>query len=603
MDRGSRLWRIHNQELHIVITLANNTVELITERSSQSPAALALSADGLTFTHHELEARSSQLGHYLRSLGVRREEPVGLLIRRSPAAVIGALGILKAGAAYLPLDPAYPADRLSFMLKDAGVRVVLAGGALPALPLGAFEFVNLDTDAARIGSHSTEAPSIEVTPGDLAYIIYTSGSTGQPKGVEVTHGGLSNLVCWHQEAFGVSSRDRASQVASFGFDAAVWEIWPYLSAGASVHFAGDAARTEPEALRDWMVEQRITIGFVPTPVAEHMIALSWPLETSLRCMLTGADTLRGHPQSGLPFMLVNNYGPTECTVVSTSGVVAPGGPRDQQPSIGRPIRNAYLRILDQDFRPVQPGETGELYIGGAGLARGYVNRPDLTAEKFIRDPFEPDSNARLYRTGDLARCLPDGRIAFAGRTDNQIKVRGYRIEPDEIVRVLTSHPCVRSAVVAACPDSFGEKNLVAYLVRTELRAASDSDLRESLRLRLPEYMVPDAFVWLDRFPLTVNGKVDLNALQSAAVPEDVAGETETRLVSMLTRLLKVTELDRHQNFFQIGGSSLLGAQLVARVRETFGVELTLRKLFEAPTAATLAVTIEALRSRGAKGTK
>ena len=489
-----------------------------------------------------MNTRSNQLAQLLRALGVGSGAPVALLLDRSPQAVLAMLGILKAGGAYLPLDVAYPADRLAFMLADAQVRVVVTDSSCKArLPGGAWKVIALDSDCHEFERLPDTPPSIEIHPHSLAYIMYTSGSTGEPKGVLITHGNLSNLVEWHLQEFKVTAEDRASQVASLAFDAAVWEIWPYLLAGASIHFATAQARAEPEALRDWLVEEKINISFVPTTLAEHMLSLAWPASTSLRFLLTGADTLRRYPPTGLPFTLINNYGPTEGTVVSTSGSIPAGGPADQIPPIGKAIRNVQTYVLDRELRPVETGAAGELFIGGAGVSRGYLNRPELTAEKFLRDPFNSDPQARMYRTGDLARYLPDGQIAFLGRIDNQIKIRGYRIEPEEIGTVLTRHPGVRSAVASAVADAHGEKRLVAYVVRENAAAIDRSDLKTFMRARLPEYMVPEEFIWLERLPLTVNGKVDYGALpklESQRTTSDEGALIEVRISALVSDLLR-----------------------------------------------------------------
>ena len=569
----------------------------VSAQALASPDSVALASADKVLTYRELETRANQLAQYLRTLGVRPDAVVALLMDRLPQAVIGMLGILKSGGAYLPLDAAYPADRLAFMLADAGVEVVVTDtDSKGRLPVGASKVIAVDGDRLQLEQFPSTNPSIEIDSNSLAYVIYTSGSTGEPKGVLITHSNLANLVEWHRGQFQIVPEDRASQIASLGFDAAVWEIWPYLSAGASIHFANETARAEPETLRDWLVEERINIGFVPTALAEHMLTLPWPASTSLRFLLTGADTLRRYPPSGLPFKLINNYGPTEGTVVSTSCMVPAEGPADQTPPIGWAIRNVQTYVLDQALRAVEQGAAGELFIGGAGVAAGYLNRPELTAEKFVRDPFRSDPQAKLYRTGDLARCLPDGQIAFLGRMDNQIKIRGYRIEPEEISAVLTRHPTVRSAVVRAWADSHGEKRLLAYVVSENATRVDHSELKTFMRARLPEYMVPAEFVWLERLPLTLNGKVDHGALpepKSQPATTEEGALIEVRLSLLLSDLLGLQEVGREENFFMLGGHSLLGAQLLARIREVFGVSLTLRSLFQAATVASLSAAIEA----------
>jgi amino acid adenylation domain-containing protein len=575
--------------------------ELVAAQASQTPGALCLTAGTKALTYRELDRRANHLANHLRSLGVGRDTLVGLCLPRSPDMVVGALGILKAGGAYVPMDPAYPADRLAFMLDDAQAPVLLSSQTLATqLPAAKRELVYLD--APEIAKEAADSPAVEVEPGDLAYVIYTSGSTGKPKGVEITHGGLANLVSWHREAFSVTAADRASHVAGLGFDAAVWELWPYLAAGASVHLADEDTRNSADLLRDWLTAQKITIGFVPTPLVERLITLKWPRETDLRILLTGGDMLHHYPPAELPFLLVNNYGPTECTVVATSGLVLPDDPPNGPPPIGRGIANTRIHLLDEHLQPVPPGVPGEICIGGAGLARGYHNRPDLTAERFIPDPFAVDSGGRLYRTGDLGRLLPDGQLAFLGRMDDQIKIRGYRIEPSEISSVLNRQPEVRESLVSAREDTPGNKRLVAYVVLDPDSSLTHTELRQFVGRFVPEYMLPAAFVRLDAFPLTPHGKIDraalpapdaMNSLQDE-VSEGPRTETEQRVAEILGALLDLEEIGLDDNFFMLGGHSLLGAQVITRLREAFGVEMGLRNLFEAPTVAALSTEVQRL---------
>jgi amino acid adenylation domain-containing protein len=451
-----------------------------------------------------------------------------------------------------------------------------------------------------VAGHSAAAAECYAKSEDLAYVIYTSGSTGRPKGVEITHKNLLNLVFWHQNEFKVSSNDRASQLASPGFDAAVWELWPYLTAGASVHLVDEEVRSQPGALRDWLVQHRITIGFVPTPVAERMMTLEWPSHTALRTLLTGADTLHGYPPRNLPFAFVNNYGPTECTVVATSGAVLPEEHPDVLPTIGRPISNVEILILDERLRPVPVGTTGEIYIGGAGVGRGYLNSPELTAAKFIANPFETTGSGRLYRTGDLGCYLADGQISFQGRIDDQIKIRGYRIEPNEIVATLNQHPSVEASAVVAREQAGSDKHLVAYVVLRPDAQITIPVLRNFLHERLPEHMVPRVFVQLYSMPLNANGKIDTvnlpapdeqNTIVNSELPSP-RNIVEERLVQILTKLLNIRSVDINDNFFLLGGHSLLAAQLLASMRDVFDVELPLRTIFDSPTIAALSLEIE-----------
>src|SRR6202790_2657346 len=426
-------------------------------------------------TYRGMNARANQLPHRLRSLGIGPHVPVGLCMERSVELPIAALGILKAGGAYVPLDPSYPSRRLSMLLEDSGTPVVVTQpGVAGKLPAGKWKTVVLDGDGLDSDGDAAVLPVANTTPENLAYIIFTSGSTGQPKGVEITHGSLLSLVTWHQRAFNLSPVDRVTMLASPGFDAAVWEIWPYLPAGASLYVVDDAIRTAPAALRDWIVRSGITISFLPTVLAESMIGLQWAPARPFRVWRPVADPLRRYPPRDLPVALINTYGPTECTVVATSGRIdseASSGPSPEKrsndlPSIGRPIDGVSAYVVDQHLQRVPDGTAGELLIGGRGVGRGYLNAPELTAEKFVPDSFGGDPAARLYRTGDLGRLLPDGQIAFMGRIDDQIKVMGHRIEPNEIVTVLNRHPEIHASFVCAYADPSGNQRLVAYVVPT-----------------------------------------------------------------------------------------------------------------------------------------
>ena len=577
--------------------------QLVAEQAFRTPDALALHAGADSISYEELDRKANPLAHYLISLGVGSESIVGICLERSPEAIVSALAVFKAGGAYLPLDPAYPRERLSMMLNDAQPRVVLTTSEMAShISEGNWKVVVLDDARKQIEGFSTTAPSISSEPENLAYVIYTSGSTGEPKGVEITNASLMNLIEWHQHAFGITAHDRASLLASVGFDASVWETWPYLTAGASLHLPTNEMRVSPELLRDWVVQERISISFLPTVLAESLMSLTWPDETSLRFLLTGADTLRRFPSADLPFAVINNYGPTECTVVATSGVVTPGLDRELLPTIGRPISNTSIYILDSEMKQVPVGEAGEIYIGGSGVARGYLNRPELTGERFVRDRFSGDSNARLYRTGDIGSLLSNGEIAYVGRVDDQIKVLGYRIEPNEIIAVLNRHPDVEASVVVARSVDCSEKQLAAYVVASGENELTADSLREFLRLELPDYMVPPVFVRIESLPLTQNGKIDRDALPAPDASNTLweqdftAPRTplEERLAETLSSLLGIEAVSVNDNFFLLGGHSLLGTQLIGQIRGAFGVDLALRSLFDSPTIAELAIEVEEL---------
>lgn len=576
----------------------------VEREAARHPDEAALVDAHGSITWRELNERSASLATRLRSLGVAPDSPVALCMPGSPAMIVAALGIARAGGAYVPLDPALPEERLAGIVRDSGARVLVTCDRAATWAVECVErIVVLDADGPSVDAPPDANTDADVTPDSLAYIIYTSGSTGKPKGVEVTHRSLMNLVSWHQHAFSVSRTDRATQLAGVGFDAAVWEVWPYLAAGAPIHFAPAAVRTDPEAMRDWLLDQRITITFVPTVMAERLIEMAWPADAPLRVMLTGGDALHSYPPPGLPFELVNNYGPTECTVVATSGAVRPGGRGAEPPSIGCAITNVRAYVVDGRLQEVADGIPGELCIGGVSVARGYRNRPDLTAERFVPDPFYPEPGARMFRTGDIVRRLPGGELAFVGRLDDQVKLRGYRIEPGEVTFALKRHRGVRDGVVVAAGDGADGKRLVAYWVPVagDLTPSAD-DLVAFLRRSLPDYMVPSAFVRLDALPLTPNGKVDRAALLDPVVrdaaPADafVAPRTavEQDVAGILAPLLGLDRVSADANFFLLGGHSLLGTQLVTRLRDHFDVELSLKALFDAPTVAEIAAEIERL---------
>jgi len=581
-----------------------DVLHLFERQVEKNPHAIAVTSRHGELTYRELNQLAEALARQLHWCGVGAEMLVGLCVPRSPAMLVGALAIFKAGGAYLPLDPSEPEARLNFMFNDAGVSVVVTEQSLKQKLSGGDRHVIALDELGRLTEGNGEKAATPVIAGSidpksLAYVIYTSGSTGTPKGVEIAYESLSNLVAWHQCAFKVIAQDRASCVARVGFDAAVWEIWPYLAAGASLHLPEGEKLKDPEAFQSWLIERGITISFVPTPMAERLLALRWPEQTALRLMLTGGDTLHVYPPPDLPFLLVNNYGPTECAVVATSGLVPARRGENRLPPIGRPIDNSQVYIFDDMMREVAPGTAGEIYIGGLGVARGYRNRPELTEERFLPNPFD---GTRLFKTGDCAQTLPDGQIAFLGRFDEQIKIRGFRIEPNEIVAALNQHPAVSQSVVVAREISGGDSQLVAYFVAKADHLATVSELRAFLGARLPAYMVPAMYVTVDAIPLTPNGKVDRGALPapnaSNTLGEDVfhAPQTEIEQVvaGILAPLLGVERVDVEANFFALGGHSLLGIQLISRVRDSLGVELSLRTVFEAPSVAELSAEIERL---------
>jgi amino acid adenylation domain-containing protein len=586
-------------------TKGATVVGLIDQAVAGEPHQVAVRAPDAILSYGELSARADRLARMLRRLGVKPGDLVGQCLERSASLVVAALGIVRAGAAYVAIDPMYPADRVQWMLDDSGATAVVSD-VITAARLGRYgdrptvvlENGGLADDAHPDGDWSLPGPPL---PRAIAYVVYTSGSTGRPKGVLVEHAGLANLVEWHRAAFALSAGDRCTQISSPGFDAAIWEIWPSLSVGATINVVPEELRTDPIPLRDWLVTEGITVTFLPTPLAEGVMGLAWPDGTALRYLLTGGDALTRRPRPDLGFTVVNNYGLSETTVVATSGPVAADG--DGPPSIGRPIAGIVAEVVDGRLKPVEPGGDGELLLGGVAIARGYLNRPELSAERFIDGP-----NGRRYRTGDRVREHPNGEIEFLGRLDDQLSIRGFRVEPGEIAAALNSHPAIEASLAVGVGRSSSERRLVAYVVAADALRPHGDELAEFLGGSLPDYMVPSTFVWLDRLPLTEHGKVDREALPAPAdVPADEdqerqpLTEIETATVSVVSELLDIEKIGMNQDFFLLGGHSMLGAQLIVRLEDMFGVEIGLRYLFDHPTPAEIAAEVERQIAAGQVG--
>jgi amino acid adenylation domain-containing protein len=577
--------------------------DLVANVAEERPHAVALTTASGKLTYGEMNARANILAGYLRSLGAGPEVLVGISLERSFDQIISILAVMKSGGAFLPLDPTWPASRLRKLLDDAQAPLVVTSAEhAELLTANGRTAIVPGRDQDKIASAVSSEIVPKVRRENLAYVIYTSGSTGEPKGAEVTHGNLLNLIFWHRSAFGVTASDRASHLAGLAFDASVWEVWPYLTAGATVALVDETTRTSPDLLRRFIVDEKINVAFLPTALAEPMIAADWPAGTALRFLLTGADTLHDRPRTSLPFTLINNYGPTECTVVATSGPIEAAGDSQELPPIGMPIANTKIYLLDGKHQPVAPGEVGEIYIGGTGVGRGYRNRDALTAERFLPDPFRQAPDARMYRTGDLGRLRQDSQIGYHGRVDNQEKIRGHRVEPEEIAAALNRHPQVMSCAVVARAGEQGDKHLVGYVVPAAGGEPNANELHEFLAGLLPDYMIPAAFVRIDTLPLTTSGKIDRTALP-APCADNTLGQTghrspqtpiEIRLAEIVAGVLGTTQIGIDDNFFMTGGHSLLGTQVVMRARDSFDVDLTLRHLFQAPTVAKLAAVIEDL---------
>ncbi|WP_331375415.1 amino acid adenylation domain-containing protein [Sinorhizobium chiapasense] len=589
--------------------------ELFEAQVRRAPDAVAVVCEDEQLSYGELNQRANRLAHHLIALKVRPDQPVAICLERSPAMVVGVLAILKSGGAYLPLDPAYPSARLRQVLDDAAPLLLLCDAAgraaLGVEALTGLTVVDLEpaTPAwAELSAADPDQRALGLTSRHLAYVIYTSGSTGTPKGAQNEHRAIINRLIWMQKAYALKATDVVLQKTPFGFDVSAWEFFWTLLEGASLVLAPPGAHKDPEALAELMISQRVTTAhFVPSMLASFMDTKGVDRCTSLQRLLCSGEALPGSivhkVRRLLPWTGLHNlYGPTEAAI----DVTAWSCPDDFDGSIvpiGRPIANTRIYLLDGHGVPVPFGAVGELYIGGAGVARGYLNRPDLTAERFLADPFSDEPGARMYRTGDLARYLPDGNLEYLGRTDDQVKIRGFRIEPGEIAARLVEHAFVREAVVVAQEDRAGDKRLIAYVVAAAEHAgeAEGSDLAGTLRAhlhaRLPDYMVPSAFVKLSALPLTPNGKLDRKGLP---VPEDEAyarrsyaaprGEVETTLAAIWAELLGVERVGRHDHFFELGGHSLMAVQLMERLRRlSLGVEV--RTLFARPVLADLAASL------------
>ena len=573
--------------------------ELIALQAEHTPDAVAASYEGRDLTYRELDRRANQLAHHLIALGAGLDDRVGVLLDRSLEMIVGLLGVLKAGAAYVPLDPTWPAERLALLVGSAGVRTVLAQAHLSELlPRRGETAVLLDEGWPEIAARPPEMPAVRASEDNLAYALFTSGSTGAPKGVMIPHRGIVNRLLWMQEAYGLSPEDRVLQKTPFSFDVSLWEFfWPLL-AGARLVFARPEGHRDPEYLVDLIARERITtLHFVPSMLQVFLEAPGLSGLSSLRLVMASGEAL--------PLELVrrffsriqgaelhNLYGPTEASVDVSFWACEPDPARPAVP-IGRPISNLCLYVVDRDLRPQPTGVPGELLLGGVGLARGYLGRPDLTAASFVPDPFGGVAGGRLYRTGDLTRALPDGPIEFLGRIDHQVKIRGFRIELGEIEAALASRPGVRECVVVV-----RDGRLVAYLAGESLPEAGE--LREFLASLLPEYMVPAVYVPLERLPLSANGKVDRRALPEPERTRDAGVEpvaprtrTEETLAEIWKELLGLDEVGVEDRFFDLGGHSLLAVQVLARVRQTFGVEVSLRDVFKSPTVAGLAQLVDA----------
>ena len=577
--------------------------ELFERQVEQSPEAVAVVSGSAQFTYRELNARANQLARFLSRFGVGPDSLVGLCVERSPEMIVGILGILKAGAGYVPMDPTYPTDRLSFMLQDANVFVLLTQShLLDALPRHNGPRLSLDSDWDSIVKEQEDNLPARATPGNLAYVIYTSGSTGQPKGVMIPHRGLVNYLSWCTEAYEVAKGCGAPVHSSISFDLTITSLFSPLMVGRSIFLVADGVENLVEAL---LARDNFSLVKI-TPAHLRALAELMPADQvagRVRALVIGGEALHmeslGFWRTHAPATrLINEYGPTEtvvgCCVYEVGADDATFGPVP----IGRPVANTQLYVLDENLQPAEKGITGELYIGGDGVGLGYLGSRQLTDERFIPDPFSKDRHARLYRTGDLARFNSDGILEYLGRVDDQVKIKGFRIELGEVEVILNQHCSVRDCAVLAREDAAGEKRLVAYVVCDQAELEDLDDLRKFMKAKVPDYMVPATFVGMESLPLTTNGKVDRKALPAPERKSNgcqqisVAKHTvfEQTLMKIWAEVLKLDQVGIDDNFFDLGGDSILGTLILARAAQT-GVKISPRQLFEHQTIAELSKAI------------
>jgi amino acid adenylation domain-containing protein len=586
---------------------------LFEQQVERTPHAIAVVHQRLQMTYAELNAKANKLAHHLKNLGVGQESLVGVCVERSVEMLVAVLATLKTGGAYLPLDPTYPKSRLDFMLNDSGVKVLLSEARLlQALPEYNGTIVCLDEDAAVIDGCNDDNLSEAARPIDLAYVIYTSGSTGNPKGTMVEHHSIVNFIEAAAQEYAISPADRVLQFASLSFDTSAEEIFPALIKGATVVLRTDAMLSSARDFLHACDELEITVLDLPTAywheLADELTTDSLRLPESLRLVILGGEKAlperlaSWRQRASATVRLVNTYGPTETTVVATVcdlAMMTNEPPINNEVPIGRPLRNTLVYVLDPDLRPVPIGVPGELYIGGAGVARGYLHRPELTAEKFITNPFGDARAPRLYKTGDVVRYRSDGNIEFLSRLDNQVKIRGFRVEAGEVEQAIRSHARVSDVIVLVQEDAAGEKRLVAYVVAAQAKQPTTTELREFLSTRLPAYMLPSAFVVIESFPLLPNGKINRQALPSFkqerptldaafAPPRSPLEESVARV---WREVLKKEQVGIRDNFFELGGHSLLGAKLISNLRRSLHCELSLIDVFQSPTIERLTEVI------------
>ena len=574
--------------------------QLLEQQVTKTPDAIAVVFEDKHLTYAELNNKANRLAHYLQQLGVGKDILVGICLERSLDLIVALLAVLKAGGAYVPLDPTYPLERLKFMVEDAKLEIILTQQKLRGLGIDSPKAIELDTDWETIAQHSLTPVGCEFQPESLAYVIYTSGSTGKPKGVQIGHRQVINFLTSMSFQPGCDRQDILLAVTSISFDIAVLEIFLPLIVGAKVILVSREVALDGQKLRSALNRYNPTIMQATPATWKLLLEAGWQGCDRLKILCGGEALKKNLAQQLLPKVasLWNMYGPTETTIWSAIEPVQPDDDYKSVP-IGRPIANTQIYILGDSLQPLPIGVPGELYIAGVGVAKGYLNRPELNAEKFIPNPFSVNNNSLLYKTGDKARYLPDGKIEYLGRIDNQVKIRGFRIEIGEIEAVLIQHHAVEEVVVIPQEDDCQQKSLVAYIVFSWETLPTVKELRCFLR-QLPEYMIPNTFVAVDTFPLTPNGKIDrrglihLNVLPMVSQENYTAANTTTQeiLVGIWTQILNLDRVGIEDNFFELGGHSLLATQVISQVRKTFQVDIPLGELFAAPTIAQFSLLIE-----------
>ncbi|MCD4650259.1 MAG: amino acid adenylation domain-containing protein [Candidatus Cloacimonetes bacterium] len=559
--------------------------QLFEETVEKHPDIIAVECNGQTITYAELNRKANKVAHYLLKQSLALETPVGLYTTRSITFVIGMMGIVKAGCCYVALDPTYPPKRLRMIVKESGLGFILdtVGGADKLMKKG--RYPKLDAILAD-ETLSEDNPNYAVSTNSLVYLIYTSGSTGVPKGVAIEHCNLVNLIAWTSSRWNLIPGRHVSQSAKLSFDASQWEYWGNLTTAGTLFITPDACLIDMEALNDFFAKHQIVFGFLPTPVAELFLDSNWRKNPQLEFICSGGDRLVKRPHPDFPATLCNVYGPSEATIIVTEKVVELENKAHGMPSIGKPVTNTQVLILNENLEPVRQGESGEIYLAGKLVGRGYFGNPEKTAEAFIKNPFENILGDRLYKTGDLGRFFPDGEIEFLGRLDFQVKIRGYRIELGEIQSILSTHPDILQNYMMDVRRPDGDKVLVAYIELKNKKKKKLEGLEEWLAETLPDYMIPSVFIFMKDMPLTDNGKIDREKLPEPDwiehLEEFVPPETpkEEALARVWSNILDIKKIGRNDDFFRLGGHSLKAARAVARLSEDEGYKLTILDLFE-----------------------